>query len=74
MKSNADKRFENAFGAVKGSLEYEVEYTRNIIKDFKEDELKLNALETEGYLRGILFALACIEDRESEIESYEEDL
>ncbi len=48
---NNDQKFKTHYESVMDELESELKFTSELIEDFKEGGLTINAVEQEGYLR-----------------------
>lgn len=49
-----DQKWKEHYDSVVEELKNEIERTKEVIKDYSEDNLTVNRIELEGYLRGLI--------------------
>lgn len=64
---NDDSKYERLYKSCIQDIENEIKSSKEIIKNFSENELSFNKIEQEGFLRGLIY----IRDLFKENESYE---
>jgi soluble cytochrome b562 len=64
LNDNEELRYKNHYEAVMHELNRELESTNQMIDDYKENGFTLNALEMEGYRRGLTTMLNEFKDWE----------
>lgn len=66
------KNYKTLYECLIYDLERNVEQAREVCKDFKENNLTLNSIEAEGYLRGCLTAFNLVKYTEDMNEGFDE--
>ena len=62
-----DNKYQSHYLEIMGELDIEIESTKEWLKDLKEDNLTIGAIELEGYLRALLFMTRRFKDWESSL-------
>ncbi len=67
LNDRDDSKYERLYKSCIKDIEIEIKSSKEIIKDFNDNELSFNKIEQEGFLRGLIY----IRDLFKENESYE---
>ena len=62
--NSEDHRWKEHYEGIMSELDCEIEQLKAVIKDYKEENLTLNAIEQEGYLRGLITMVNRFRDAE----------
>ena len=65
--NEGDSKYERLYKSCIKDIEIEIKASKEIIKDFNDNELSFNKIEQEGFLRGLIY----IRDLFKENEGYE---
>ena len=67
LNDRDDSKYERLYKSCIKDIEIEIKSSKEIIKDFNDNELSFNKIEQEGFLRGLIY----IRDLFKENEGYE---